>query len=86
MSITCNILIETKNLNFPNIKILIKIPIFDFQIDELQILFFIDYLGNLNAGNNKLSQETYNDSIQQYEEKKSNRKIHEKKIDWRNKG
>ena len=70
MSITCNVLIETKNLYFPNIEILIKIPIFDFHIDEFQILFFIDYLGNLNAGNNKLSQETYNDSIQQYEEKK----------------
>ena len=79
MSITCNILIETKNLNFPNIKILIKIPIFDFHIDEFQILFFIDYLGNLNAGNNKLSQETYNDSIQQYEEKKEIEKFMKRK-------
>ena len=79
MSITCNVLIETKNLYFPNIEILIKIPIFDFHIDEFQILFFIDYLGNLNAGNNKLSQETYNDSIQQYEEKKEIEKFMKRK-------
>jgi hypothetical protein len=57
MSIIIKVLIETKN-PLPNIKILIGIPSFDFQIDEFQILFLIDYLGNMNIGNNKLSQET----------------------------
>ena len=71
MSIICNVLVETKNLNFPNIKISIKIPDFDFQIDEFQILFLIDYLGNMNKGNNKLAQETSSDgdTNQQNEEK-----------------
>ena len=70
MSILCNILIETKNLYFPNIEIIIKIPVFDFQIDEFQILFLIDYLGNMNRGNNKLAQETSNDGNQQNEDKR----------------
>ena len=61
MSITCDILIETKNMNFCNVRNVIKIPIFDFQIDEFQILFLIDYLGNMNKGNNILSKETFND-------------------------
>ena len=69
MSIICNILIEPKNLNFPIIQILIKIPFFDFQIDEFQILFLIDYLGNINKGNNILQQETYTDSKKEEEEK-----------------
>ena len=69
MSVICNILIETKNFFFPNIEIIIKIPIFDFQIDEFQILFLIDYLGNMNKGNNKLAQETAKDINQQNTEK-----------------
>ena len=66
----CNVLIETKNPFLSNIKILISIPSFDFQIDEFQIFFLIDYLGNMNIGNNKLSQETSSDSNAQNEEKK----------------
>ena len=69
MSIICKILIETKNLYFSNIEIIIKIPSFDFHVDEFQILFLIDYLGNMNKGNNKLAQETFNDANQQTEEK-----------------
>ena len=69
MSIIIKVLIETKN-PLPNIKILIGIPSFDFQIDEFQILFLIDYLGNMNIGNNKLSQETSADEKIQNEEKK----------------
>ena len=68
-SIICNILIEPKNIYFPIIQILIKIPFFDFQIDEFQILFFIDYLGNINKGNNILQQETYTDSKKEEAEK-----------------
>ena len=68
-SIICNILIEPKNIYFPIIQILIKIPFFDFQIDEFQILFLIDYLGNINKGNNILQQETYTDSKKEEEEK-----------------
>ena len=70
MSVVCNVLIETKNPFMPNIKILIGIPFFDFQIDEFQILFLIEYLGNMNVGNNKLAQETSSDSKIQNEEKK----------------
>ena len=79
MSIICNILIETKNSFFPNIKVLIKIPYFDFQIDEFQIMFLIDYLGNMNRGNNKLAQETSNDSNQLNEEKEEIEKFMKKK-------
>ena len=68
-SIICNILIEPKNIYFPIIQILIKIPFFDFQIDEFQILFLIDYLGNINKGNNILQQETYTDSKKEEKEK-----------------
>ena len=68
-SIICNVLIEPKNIYFPIIKIFIKIPFFDFQIDEFQILFLIDYLGNINKGNNILQQETYSDSKQEKKEK-----------------
>ena len=79
MSITCDILIETKNMNFCNVRNVIKIPIFDFQIDEFQILFLIDYLGNMNKGNNILSKETFNDSIQQNQEKEKIEKFMRKK-------
>ena len=75
MSIICKILIETKNIYFSNIEIIINIPNFDFQIDEFQILFLIDYLGNMNKGNNKLSQETSNDTNQQNEEKEQIKKF-----------
>ena len=78
MSIICNVLIETKNLNFPNIKIFIKIPDFDFQIDEFQILILIDYLGNMNKGNNKLAQETSNETNQQNVEKEQIEKFMKK--------
>ena len=47
MSIVCNVLIETKNPFMPNIKILIGIPFFDFQIDEFQILFLIFVLSSI---------------------------------------
>ena len=70
MSIACNVLIEPKNPFCPNIKISIDIPSFNFQIDEFQILFLIDYLGNMNLGNNRLSQETSNDEKNQEKEKK----------------
>ena len=70
MSVVCNVLIEPKNPFCPNIKISIGIPSFDFQIDEFQILFLIDYLGNMNLGNNKLSKETSTDEKVQEEEKK----------------
>ena len=70
MSIACNVLIEPKNPFMTNIIISIDIPSFDFQIDEFQILFLIDYLGNMNLGNNKLSQETSNDEKIQEQEKK----------------
>ena len=70
LSVVCKILIETKNPYFSNVQVLIGIPSFDFQIDEFQILFLIDYLGNMNLGNNKLAQETSSDSNVQKEEKK----------------
>ena len=70
LSVACKVLIETKNIYFPNIQILIGIPSFDFQIDEFQILFLIDYLGNMNIGFNKLAQETTYDENIQNEEKK----------------
>ena len=78
LSVVCKVLIETKNKFLPNIQILISIPFFDFQIDEFQILFLIDYLGNMNIGNNKLAQETSSDSSIQNEEKKEIEKFMKK--------
>ena len=52
--------LEFKKFNIPN---------FDFQIDEFKIFFLVGYLGNMNKGNNKLAQETLNNTNQQNKEK-----------------
>ena len=58
-----------KNPHFDNLICELTVSDVEMKIDEFQILFLIDYLGNMNKGNNKLAQETFNDANQQTEEK-----------------
>ena len=66
VSVEAKLLIQPKNPNFNNMVINILIPEIFFQLNEFQILLLIQFLGNMNSAQTKL---TYEMKTKKMEEK-----------------
>ena len=72
VSVEAKLLIQPKNPNFNNMVINILIPEIFFQLNEFQILLLIQFLGNMNSAQTKL---TYEMKLKKIEERFNKRKL-----------
>ena len=72
VSVEAKLLIQPKNPNYNNMIINILIPEIFFQLNEFQILLFIQFLGNMTSSQTKLE---YEMKIKKMEERHNKKKL-----------